>query len=354
MRVEGAPRANALRRRTSCPPSARMQPIRRFRTMDGRREGGRTFARPLPWRRGRRPAISFSARAEEGRSSSGEKGFGETLVGVDAFSQLFDIDVLVRCVSDVNGARPEEERLPPVREQRNVRGVGDRSHFETRYRREALRRNVRAEFHVRVAFLGPVDNHLLYRPDVADEPEHDLGFGVRGDDIRLGSAFDRSDVDGRLTEHRIRLKRQLAKRRQQLEHRLDRRTAEVRICRVRLTATGPDGGAQRSLGTARELALGRLTVDQKATARTEIVGSARAIGALLLSHDEEDVDALLTACDEPVCRYYHGGRDSFRVRRAAPKQPRALESRRDVWRDGVKGCGDGDAVTPSRKRNTHI
>jgi len=102
---------------------------------------------------------------------------------------------------------------------------------------------VGAELHISPA-LCPIGDHLLYRLDVADEPEHDLGFGVGGDDVRFRPAFDGTDVDGRFAEQRIGREWQLPKRGQQLQHRLDRGASEVRIGRVRLAAAGPYGSAQ--------------------------------------------------------------------------------------------------------------
>ena len=129
---------------------------------------------------------------------------------------------------DVNRARSEQQRFPPVREEWNVRGVGNGPRLESGHGREPLGWNVGAELDVRVP-LGPFQYHLLDWLDVANEAEHDLRLRVRGYDVGLGAAFERSDVDRGFTQHRIRWKGQLPQCRQELEHRLDRRTTEVWI-----------------------------------------------------------------------------------------------------------------------------
>src|ERR1700736_6649820 len=115
-----------------------------------------------------------------------------------------------------------------------------------------------------------------------------------------------------------------------------------------LTSAGPDGGAKRALGAARQLALGRLSVDQKATLRSKIVCRSRAVRALFLSDDEQQLDALFAAADEPVRRDQHRRRNSFRVRSPATKQLRPLESGWDIWGNRVEMRGESH--TPSGAR----
>src|SRR3989442_15878676 len=129
---------------------------------------------------------------------------------------------------DVDRAGSEQQRLPPVREKWNVRGVRNGARLESGHGRESLRWNVGAEFDIRVP-LGPIQHHLLDRLDVANEAEHDLRLRVPGYDVGLGAAFDRSDVDRSFTQHWIRWKRQFSHCGQELEHRLDRGTTEVWI-----------------------------------------------------------------------------------------------------------------------------
>src|ERR1700687_2591592 len=115
-----------------------------------------------------------------------------------------------------------------------------------------------------------------------------------------------------------------------------------------LTSAGPDGGAKRALGAARQLALVRLSVDQKATLRSKIVCRSRAIRPLFLSDDEEQLDALFTAADEPVRRDQHRRRNSFRVRRPATKQLRPLESGWDIRGNRVEMRGESHAPSGAR------
>jgi hypothetical protein len=81
-----------------------------------------------------------------------------------------------------------------------------------------------------------------------------------------------------------------------------------------------------------------------------VVGRARAVGALLLADDEQEVDALLTGAREAVGRTQHGGRDPLRVRAAAAVESVALEPRRVVRRH-VSRCVD--RVTPPPARVAH-
>src|SRR5690606_2002355 len=50
----------------------------------------------------------------------------EANVAIHARAKLFLLDELLRGVRDVDRARPEQQRLAPVREQRDVGGVGHR------------------------------------------------------------------------------------------------------------------------------------------------------------------------------------------------------------------------------------
>src|SRR5450759_5111638 len=204
----GAPAAEAdlpaiaSPRRTFFRQTAPMPPARQSRTMDDWRAAARTSALPRRWRRVPPRAICPCAFLESAEWSSGEKYFGEFFVRVDAGPQRLDIDVLVRSVRDVNRAGPEQQGLAPVREEGDIRCVRDRTRLKPGHGRESLRRDVRAKLHVGDP-LGPVEYHLLDRLDVADEPEHDLRFRVGGNDVGLGAAFDRSDVDRGFAQHGI-------------------------------------------------------------------------------------------------------------------------------------------------------
>ena len=101
-------------------------------------------------------------------------------------------------------------------------------------------------------------------------------------------------------------------------------------------AAGANRDPQRSLRAARQLTLRRLAVDQKATSRPQIVGSASAIRALFLPDDEEDVDALLTIVYQTVGSDHHRGCNPFRVRRTASKKSRSFQARRNERRHRVE------------------
>ena len=172
--------------------------------------------------------------------------------------------------------------------------------------------------------------------------------------IGSGPALDRSDVDGRLTQHRIRWKLELAKGRQQLEHRLDGGLPEMRVRGMRLASARPYRRAQRALGSTRELALRRLSVYQESAFRAQIVGRARAIGALLLADHEQHVDALLATGDEAVGGHHHGGGNSLGIRRPAPEQARTLQPRRNVGRNRVEMRRERDTSAAPGSRGPDI
>jgi hypothetical protein len=79
-----------------------------------------------------------------------------------------------------------------------------------------------------------------------------------------------------------------------------------------------------------------------------VVCGARAVGPLLLPDDEQQVDPLLARFHQPVGGREHGGGDPLRVARTAAEQPGTVELRRDVRRDCVEVCGQGDAAAGAR------
>ena len=190
---------------------------------------------------------------------------------------------------------------------------------------------------------------LRDRLDVADEAEHDLRFGERGNDVRLGAAVKRADVDRRVAEDVVGRQVECVERRQQLEHRLDRRLAEMRVRGVRGAAARADRDAQRSFRAARQLALGRLAVDEELARRREPIGRARAVGSLLFADDEQQVDALLAGRREVVGGDEHRRGDALGVARAATAQLVAVEPRRDVRRHGVEVRRQRDAAAGARR-----
>jgi hypothetical protein len=183
--------------------------------------------------------------------------------------------------------------------------------------------------------------------DVAHQPEHEFGLGVSGDDVGLGAAADDAHVVGGLAQHGVGGQRDGAEAREQVDERIDGRAAEVRVGRVRLAAARAHGDAQRALGAARQLALGGLAVDEPAARGRQVVGRARAVGALLLADDEQEVDALLAGAREAVGRAQHGGRDPLRVRAPAAVQAVALQARRVVRRHRVEVRGERDLAAPA-------
>src|SRR6185503_1533797 len=109
-----------------------------------------------------------------------------------------------------------------------------------------------------------------------------------------------------------------------------------------------DSDALRPLRAARELALRRLAVHEKATRRRQSVGGARPIRSLLFTDHEEKIHALLARLGESLSRGEHGGGDSLGVRRAATGETIALQTRRHIGRHGIEVGGERHASATAR------
>ena len=122
----------------------------------------------------------------------------------------------------------------------------------------------------------------------------------------------------------------------------------MRVRGVRRPAARAHGDAQRSLRAARELALGRLAVDEEPARRRKTIRRARAVGSLLFADDEQQVDALLAALRQPI-----GGTSIAAAMPFASHAPRPCSRspcRRggDVRRDGVEVRRERDAAPAAR------
>ena len=107
-------------------------------------------------------------------------------------------------------------------------------------------------------------------------------------------------------------------RRQQLEHRLDRRLAELRVRGVRCTASRANGDPQRAFRAARQLAFGRLAVDEK-SARCAGDGWRHARRRILSLPRRRTGDRRAARRPSPACRR----------RRASPRRCLLRRKRRD-------------------------
>src|SRR3954468_17679147 len=116
------------------------------------------------WRRGSRQA---RGELEVRTRSCREEVANQTLVRVDARAELAYVDVLVRCVGDVDGAGAEQQRRTPVDEQRDIACVRDRGDVEPRNDVKMLGGNVGP-----VRDLGstgcPLLDQRLYRSHIAN------------------------------------------------------------------------------------------------------------------------------------------------------------------------------------------
>src|SRR5690348_16417899 len=100
-------------------------------------------------------------------------------------------------------------------------------------------------------------------------------------------------------------------------------------------ATNAYRDALRTLRATGELALRWLAVDEKSARGGQSVRGARAVRALLFPDDEEQIDTFLTALREAVRGAEHRGGNPFRVRRATTGEPVTLQTRWQVWRNGI-------------------
>ena len=138
---------------------------------------------------------------------------------------------------------------------------------------------------------------------------------------------------------------------QQREHRLDRR--DCRAARRRSARRGRVCARRRAASPwpRCELALGGLAVDEEAARRLEMVGGARAIGALLLADDEQQVDAVLARGGQALGGAQHRRGDALGVARAASVQ--AVFSRRGPMYGGtVSRCVESVTPRPARDAQT--
>jgi len=126
------------------------------------------------------------------------------------------------------------------------------------------------------ACAGPVAEGLLHRPDIADQPDHDLGFGEPGDDVGLRAGSQYADVVGRLAEHGIDRKHERAQLGEHIEQRFQRAAAQMGIRRMRLAPADPHDHPLGAFAARGELAFGRLTVHQKFAGGGEAIRRERA------------------------------------------------------------------------------
>src|SRR5256885_17033297 len=110
----------------------------------------------------------------------------------------------------------------------------------------------------------------------------------------------------------------------------------MRVRGVGSLAANADRHALGALRSAGELALRRLAVDEVATRSGQSICRARAVGPLLFSDDEQQIDPLFAILGQSVRGTEHRGRDALRIGGAAASQAIALQPRRQVRRYRVE------------------
>ena len=247
--------------------------------------------------------------------------------------------------------RAEEQRCAPVAEEGDVGGVGDRRRPEAGHGVEMLRGDERTVLELG-APVGPGIERRLHRGDIADQADHHLRLAGAGDDVRLGTAADQADVHGGRTKDRVDGQRKRVELRQHPQHGRDRRLAEVCVGRMRFAAPRAHDHALRTLAPRGQHALGRLTVDEPAARGRQLIRESCAVGAALLTHDEQEVDALLARARQRVGGDHHRGGDALGVARAAPIESAVGTLGRNVRWDGIEV--GGERHTASLPRGPHV
>ena len=207
---------------------------------------------------------------------------------------------------------------------------------------------MRAPFQLRLS-IRPLHNRVAQRCHVAHQPEHQLCFTERGNDVRFRAAVNRSDVHRGLAEHGVGGQREQLRRGQECEHRLDGGDAEFCVGGMRGAAARADDDALRALRAGGELALRRFAIHEVRACGGQQVGGPRTIGPLLFANDEQQIDALFTRRDQTFGRAEHGRGDSLRVAGTATIEPLTFFSRRDIRRHGIEMRGERHSMAGARR-----
>ena len=143
---------------------------------------------------------------------------------------------------------PNSSGVPQRLEQRDVGRVGDGRDVEAVDGVEVLRGDVRAPFELG-AVAGP-RSMSASRTGATSPTRRNMSSASQsvGDDVRLGAAANRADVDGRLAEDRIgRQRAAIVTLGSSASMGSMAETAEVRVRGVRVAAARADDDAQRAL-----------------------------------------------------------------------------------------------------------
>ena len=147
---------------------------------------------------------------------------------IDALLELVHPDVLVIGVGHVYRAGPEQERRPPVVEQRDVGGVGEHRRLEAGTRLEPDGRHLEH-------FLdhgSAVDRRREHGADVVVRPdgtEQDFGGRLGRNHVRGDAAGDQADRVMGPSQHRVVRPRSRAQVDQDVHEPFDRRAPQFRI-----------------------------------------------------------------------------------------------------------------------------
>ena len=137
-------------------------------------------------------------------------------------------------------------------------------HVQGVHRVELLDRHVRLE-------------RLQARADLVggrDQPDEQVGHRRGWNHVRCDASLDEPDVALGLPEHRVGRPLDIAQPLECVEQLLDRRFAQLRVRRVGRTARGAQPDAVRAAVAQRQLALGRLAVDEEAALILHILNDA--------------------------------------------------------------------------------
>ena len=254
----------------------------------------------------------------------------------------------------MNGAGTEEQRLPPLAQERHVGRVREDRRVEPVDRRHLHRRHLEDRLDQDPRLEATQDVH--HERGIADRAEHQLGLRHRRHDVRGDTARDEADAVVRLAEQRIGRPVDAPQFHQHVDQLVDGRLAQFRKRRVR----GAAGGLQHhALDAARgqaEPSIGRFAVDQvSAAAGTRVEG--RALGAFaspLLADNEQHADARLALVPQDVGRGDLRGQDPLGVARAAAIDAPVFHTAREERRHAVEVGGKDDGGLLAGRRGEDI
>ena len=154
-----------------------------------------------------------------------------------------------------------------------------------------------------------------------DEPENDLRRRVRRHHVRSHASLDQPDAVVGRASLVVSGERQCPQPHERVDEQVDRGDAVLGKRGVIRTSACEQFDPQHASRERRELAVGRLAVDQVPVAHRVKVRQRGAVAAALLADDEQQADPAFAAGAEPIGGGQLRGQDPLGVARSSPVQP---------------------------------